>query len=154
MWVVINYRNLTKLQTAGKIYTTIIPLWRSLQIFHKYQHLLYYYYYYSKSICFQRNCCMWYFDYQLSEQDKFSVKTKTIELNNNLCIFPQAFLIAFTSQFLPKLLYQGTVSPDGSLKGYTNYSLAWAPANSTSVPCRYVRVKIQNGIKYYKPWII
>lgn len=68
--------------------------------------------------------------------------------NNNLCIFPQAFLIAFTSQFLPKMLYRGTISPDGSLQGYTNYSLAWAPVNSTSVPCRYVWVYIQYGVKY------
>ena len=48
----------------------------------------------------------------------------------------QAFLIAFTSTFLPKLLYRFAVSPDNSLNGYLNFSLAWAPPNTTSTPCR------------------
>lgn len=49
---------------------------------------------------------------------------------------PQAFLIAFTSSFLPKLLYRYSVSANGSLEGFTNYSLAWAPVNTTKEPCR------------------
>ena len=47
-------------------------------------------------------------------------------------------MIAFTSTFLPKLLYRYAVSPDNSLNGYTNFSLAWSPPNTTSKPCRYV----------------
>ncbi|CAH3190102.1 unnamed protein product, partial [Porites evermanni] len=54
-----------------------------------------------------------------------------------IAVISNAFLIAFTSQFLPKLLYRGTISSDGSLKGFTNFSLAWAPPNATSEPCRY-----------------
>ena len=45
-------------------------------------------------------------------------------------------MIAFTSNFLPKLLYKALLSPDGTLKGYAEFSLAWAPPNATSVPCR------------------
>jgi len=62
-----------------------------------------------------------------------------------IAVISNAFLIAFTSQFLPKMLYRGTISPDGSLKGYTNYSLAWAPVNSTSVPCRYIEFRYPDG---------
>ena len=52
--------------------------------------------------------------------------------------FLQAFLIAFTSNFLPRLLYRYNISKDGSLTGYLNYSLAWAPPNTTKLPCRFV----------------
>ncbi|XP_027049468.1 anoctamin-7-like [Pocillopora damicornis] len=62
-----------------------------------------------------------------------------------MAVISNAFLIAFTSQFLPKLLYRASVSPDGSLHGYTNYSLAWAPPNSTSVPCRYIEFNNPDG---------
>lgn len=54
----------------------------------------------------------------------------------------QAFLIAFTSTFLPKLLYRFAVSEDNSLNGYLNFSLAWSPANTTAVPCRLVKCKV------------
>ncbi|KAL9970224.1 hypothetical protein ACROYT_G022562 [Oculina patagonica] len=62
-----------------------------------------------------------------------------------IAVISNAFLIAFTSQFLPKLLYQGYISPDGTLKGYTNYSLAWAPVNATSEPCRYIEFRYPDG---------
>lgn len=45
----------------------------------------------------------------------------------------QAFLIAFTSEFLPKILYQYTI--DWNLIGYTNFTLAKAPVNTTSIEC-------------------
>lgn len=54
----------------------------------------------------------------------------------------QAFLIAFTSTFLPKLLYRFAISDDNSLKGYLNFSLAWSPPNTTAVPCRFVKCRI------------
>ncbi|XP_068699332.1 anoctamin-7-like [Montipora foliosa] len=68
-----------------------------------------------------------------------------------LAVISNAFLIAFTSQFLPKLLYVGSVSPDGSLKGFTNFSLAWAPENTTSQPCRYIDFRNPDGTlsKFY-----
>lgn len=68
-----------------------------------------------------------------------------------LAVISNAFLIAFTSQFLPKLLYRGSVSTDGSLQGFTNFSLAWAPENSTSQPCRYIDFRDPDGTlkKFY-----
>lgn len=51
-----------------------------------------------------------------------------------LCL--QAFLIAFTSDFLPRLLYQYKF--DNDLNGYVNFTLAYAPLNYTEYPmCRY-----------------
>lgn len=48
----------------------------------------------------------------------------------------QAFLIAFTSEFLPRMLYQ--YKYDNELHGYINFSLAYAPLNYTEFPlCRY-----------------
>ncbi|XP_028393643.1 anoctamin-7-like isoform X1 [Dendronephthya gigantea] len=62
-----------------------------------------------------------------------------------IAVISNAFLIAFTSSFLPKLLYRYSVSPTGSLDGYTNYSLAWAPANTTKEPCRYLQFRDNRG---------
>ncbi|CAF5170263.1 unnamed protein product, partial [Rotaria magnacalcarata] len=53
-----------------------------------------------------------------------------------LAIVANAFLIAFTSEFLPKILYQYTVNWD--LIGYTNFTLAQAPVNTTSRECMYI----------------
>lgn len=36
----------------------------------------------------------------------------------------QAFIIALTSDFIPRLVYTMAYSPDGSLKGYVNQTLA------------------------------
>lgn len=48
----------------------------------------------------------------------------------------QAFLIAFTSDFLPRLLYQYKF--DNELNGFVNFTLAYAPLNYTEYPmCRY-----------------
>ncbi|CAF1280566.1 unnamed protein product [Adineta steineri] len=52
-----------------------------------------------------------------------------------LAIVANAFLIAFTSEFLPKILYQYTV--DWDLIGYTNFTLAKAPVNTTTKECMY-----------------
>lgn len=42
-----------------------------------------------------------------------------------LSVITNGFIIAFTSDFIPRLIYQTTVSPDGSLSGYLNHSLAY-----------------------------
>ena len=65
-----------------------------------------------------------------------------LEILTRLAVISNAFLIAFTSDFLPQLLYSTT---HGSLQGYVEHSLAWAPQNSTSVPCRYVAYRDENG---------
>ncbi|XP_031568344.1 anoctamin-7-like isoform X3 [Actinia tenebrosa] len=68
-----------------------------------------------------------------------------------IAVISNAFLIAFTSTFLPKMLYRYTVSEDGSLRGFTNYSLAWSPANTTHEPCRYQEYRDPEGhfTKFY-----
>ena len=47
----------------------------------------------------------------------------------------QAFIIAFTSEFLPKTLYRYSVDP--TMDGYLNYTLSWAPQGTTEFPCRF-----------------
>ena len=39
-------------------------------------------------------------------------------------IYIQAFIIAFTSEFIPKLVYKYRFSPDLSLNGYTDFTLS------------------------------
>ena len=41
-----------------------------------------------------------------------------------LCIL-QAFIIGWTSDFVPKLVYVNTDSKDGTLTGYVNHSLSF-----------------------------
>ncbi|XP_066936321.1 anoctamin-7-like isoform X2 [Clytia hemisphaerica] len=62
-----------------------------------------------------------------------------------IAVISNAFLIAFTSNFLPKLLYRSTVSPNGSLDGYLDFSLAHAPPNTTGEPCRYRDFRDEDG---------
>jgi len=52
-----------------------------------------------------------------------------------LAVISNAFLIAFTSEFLPRLLYQYRYNWD--LYGYVNFTLAWAPNGTLTQPCRY-----------------
>lgn len=42
-----------------------------------------------------------------------------------LSVITNGFIIAFTSDFIPRLIYQTTVSPDGTLNGYLNFSLSY-----------------------------
>uniref|UniRef100_A0A8C6L3U1 Anoctamin n=1 Tax=Nothobranchius furzeri TaxID=105023 RepID=A0A8C6L3U1_NOTFU len=59
-----------------------------------------------------------------------------LEALSHLSVIANAFLIAFTSDFLPRLLYQYKFHND--LHGYVNYTLAYAPLNYTDYPmCRY-----------------
>lgn len=69
----------------------------------------------------------------------------------HLAVISNAFLIAFTSEFLPKQLYMYTY--DYSLTGYVNFTLAWAPNGTTSEPCRYKDFRDAKGNKtefYYQ----
>ncbi|GFY69158.1 anoctamin-7 [Trichonephila inaurata madagascariensis] len=58
-----------------------------------------------------------------------------LELLAHLAVISNAFLIAFTSEFLPKLLYEYEYSWD--LKGYVNFTLAWAPNGTLTQACRH-----------------
>lgn len=55
----------------------------------------------------------------------------------------QAFLIAFTSEFLPRQLYQ--YQYNDQLHGYVNFTLAWAPVNATKQSCRYQSFRDPQG---------
>jgi len=55
----------------------------------------------------------------------------------------QAFLIAFTSEFLPKLLYQ--YEYDWNLMGYVNFTLAYAPPGNMPQQCRYRGLRDDKG---------
>lgn len=46
-------------------------------------------------------------------------------LENQWVSCPQAFVIAFTSDFIPRLVYQYTYSPDGTMHGFINHSLSY-----------------------------
>ncbi|XP_019864929.1 anoctamin-5 isoform X2 [Aethina tumida] len=65
-----------------------------------------------------------------------------------LSVVTNGFIIAFTSEFIPRLVYRMMVSPDQSLDGYLNYTLSYfktsdfqissAPKNYSSEEfCRY-----------------
>lgn len=38
---------------------------------------------------------------------------------------PQAFVISFTSDFIPRLVYQYMYSPDGTMHGFINHTLSY-----------------------------
>ena len=42
-----------------------------------------------------------------------------------ICAIFQALIIGWTSDFVPKLVYKYTVSPDHSMAGYMNHSLSY-----------------------------
>ncbi|KAK6303538.1 hypothetical protein J4Q44_G00259920 [Coregonus suidteri] len=67
-----------------------------------------------------------------------------LEALSHLSVIINAFLIAFTSDFLPRLLYQYKF--DNNLNGYVNFTLAYAPPSYTSHPmCRYKAFRDNNG---------
>uniref|UniRef100_A0A8C2AKG5 Anoctamin n=1 Tax=Cyprinus carpio TaxID=7962 RepID=A0A8C2AKG5_CYPCA len=61
-----------------------------------------------------------------------------------LAVITNAFLIAFTSDFLPRLFYRYTT---GGMRGYVNFTLSVAPANYTQshMTCRYRGLKDDKG---------
>ena len=48
-----------------------------------------------------------------------------METLGRLSIITNAFIIALTSEFIPKLVYRSFYSQDGSLHGYVNFSLSY-----------------------------
>ncbi|XP_042217319.1 anoctamin-7-like isoform X2 [Homarus americanus] len=61
----------------------------------------------------------------------------------HLAVISNAFLIAFTSEFLPQLLYK--YEYDWSLTGYVNFTLATAPNNTLTKECRYRGYRDSHG---------
>ncbi|XP_069040094.1 anoctamin-7 isoform X2 [Lepisosteus oculatus] len=69
-----------------------------------------------------------------------------LEALSQLSVIVNAFLIAFTSDFLPRLLYQYRFDRD--LHGYVNFTLAEAPASYTHANhtgCRYKAFRDSDG---------
>uniref|UniRef100_H9GFH9 Anoctamin n=1 Tax=Anolis carolinensis TaxID=28377 RepID=H9GFH9_ANOCA len=63
-----------------------------------------------------------------------------------LSVIVNAFLIAFTSDFLPRLLYQ--YQQDSQLRGYVNFTLAYSPPNyvvGNHTLCRYKAFRDAHG---------
>ncbi|XP_018604157.1 anoctamin-7 [Scleropages formosus] len=63
----------------------------------------------------------------------------------HLAVISNAFLIAFTSDFLPRLYYRYTT--EGTLKGYVNFTLATAPHSyaENQTTCRYYGYRDPEG---------
>ncbi|XP_054996598.1 anoctamin-7 [Sorex araneus] len=70
-----------------------------------------------------------------------------LEAMAHLSVIVNAFLIAFTSDFLPRLLYQ--YEQHSQLRGYINFTLAPAPpaylAQGNHTPCRYKAFRDAQG---------
>lgn len=60
----------------------------------------------------------------------------------HLAVISNAFLIAFTSEFLPKLLYSYS---NKNLYGFVNYTLAWSPEGTMNRSCRYTAYRDSKG---------
>ncbi|GAB6018699.1 Anoctamin-7 [Chamberlinius hualienensis] len=63
-----------------------------------------------------------------------------LEFLSHIAVISNAFLIAFTSDFLPRLLYM--YQYDWNLQGYVNFTLAVAPHNEN---CRYFDFRDEKG---------
>ncbi|KAF1393455.1 hypothetical protein PFLUV_G00015900, partial [Perca fluviatilis] len=68
-----------------------------------------------------------------------------MQLITHLAVLANAFLIAFTSSFLPRLYYGYT--RDSTLSGFINFTLATSPRNYSgqNPPCRYRGFMDQDG---------
>lgn len=60
----------------------------------------------------------------------------------HIAVVSNACLIAFTSEFLPRMLYRWQ---HGTMNGYVNFTLAYSPLNSTNEECRYPGFRDRNG---------
>ena len=50
---------------------------------------------------------------------------KIMETLVNISVLVNAFVLAFTSDFIPRLVYRSNYSSDGSLRGYLNNTLSY-----------------------------
>jgi len=64
-----------------------------------------------------------------------------LETLGRIAVITNAFIIAFTSEFIPKMVYRGFYSTDSSLNGYVNFTLSYydlGEENGTATElCRY-----------------
>ncbi|GAB0193336.1 anoctamin-4 [Grus japonensis] len=69
-----------------------------------------------------------------------------LEAITHLAVISNAFLIAFTSDFLPRMYYEYV--HDSSLRGYVNFTLAYAPWDfvlQSNITCRYRAFRDRDG---------
>ena len=52
-----------------------------------------------------------------------------MEALGRISVVANALIIAFTSEFIPKLVYLNVYSEDGTLSGYTNFTLSYFDPN-------------------------
>ncbi|XP_064311905.1 anoctamin-7 [Phalacrocorax carbo] len=75
-----------------------------------------------------------------------SIWFSILEAISHLAIISNAFLIAFTSDFLPRMYYE--YIHDSSLHGYVNFTLAYAPRSfvlQSNTTCRYRAFRDRDG---------
>ncbi|CAH1405158.1 unnamed protein product [Nezara viridula] len=68
---------------------------------------------------------------------------KILNMLAHLAVISNGFLIAFTSEFLPKLLYQ--YEYNWNLEGYINFTLAYSPNGTLREQCRYRGLRDEHG---------
>nr|XP_014270362.1 anoctamin-7-like isoform X5 [Halyomorpha halys] len=68
---------------------------------------------------------------------------KILNMLAHLAVISNGFLIAFTSEFLPKLLYQ--YEYNWNLEGYINFTLAYSPNGTLRKQCRYRGLRDEHG---------
>ena len=84
-----------------------------------------------------------------------------METLGRISIITNAFIIALTSEFIPKLLYKTIYSPDGTLHGYVDFTLSkfnpedmdpTSHVNTTEAPefCSYPDYKIPYDDEVHK----
>ena len=62
---------------------------------------------------------------------------KVMQFISYFSMFTNAAIIAFSSDFIPKMFYKFNRSPDFSLAGYINYSLSYSQFPFNQTECRY-----------------
>uniref|UniRef100_A0A3P8YNZ6 Anoctamin n=1 Tax=Esox lucius TaxID=8010 RepID=A0A3P8YNZ6_ESOLU len=72
-----------------------------------------------------------------------------LQVITQVAVISNAFLIAFTTDFLPRLYYR--YNNEGTLEGYVNFTLATSPSsyNANHTQCRYRGFRDQHG--HYRP---
>ncbi|XP_077965632.1 anoctamin-7-like [Styela clava] len=70
-----------------------------------------------------------------------------------IAVITNAFLIAFTSDFIPKVFYMYWIG-HGELKGYVNFTLAYAPYDAGLGDCRYKGFRDRYGNYTMHFWMI
>lgn len=78
------------------------------------------------------SCLLWFLTRNATENNTkvncfLTAHSLMMFLSFSHCCFvsPQAFVISFTSDFIPRLVYQYVYSPDGTLHGFVNHSLSY-----------------------------